>query len=419
MNFSKFASRFSSDLGIVQLMDDLGDAMAGNQDVLMLGGGNPGYIPEVQQSLCDEMRRIVENPARFCRLIGDYDRPQGNIEFITALARQLNQTFHWGVTEQNIGLTTGGSQSGFFMLFNLLAGEFEDGSRKQIMLPLTPEYIGYSDVGIVGDLFYSFRPEIEKTGKYEFKYHINFDDIGIKPDTGAICVSRPTNPTGNVLTDGEISNLMSMAESSGIPLIVDNAYGAPFPNILFAEVSPVWNENVIFCMSLSKIGLPGARTGIVVAHKDIIQIIARMNAVINLALGSLGPALVRDLLTNGEMVRLCDRVIKPFYKKKVERAIEAIHREFFGINYLIHKPEGAIFLWIWLPDLPVTSEELYQRLKEKGVLIIPGHYFFPGLDDDWRHRHECIRLTYSMSDETVLSGVKLIAEEVRNICNGQ
>ena len=86
-----------------------------------------------------------------------------------------------------------------------------------------------------------------------------------------------------------------------------------------------------------------------------------------------------------------------------------------GVEYHIHKPEGAIFLWLWLPGLPVTSEELYQRLKKRGVLVISGHHFFPGLQDDWRHRHECIRITYSMQPQIVEQGIKIIADEIKNI----
>jgi len=30
--------------------------------------------------------------------------------------------------------------------------------------------------------------------------------------------------------------------------------------------------------------------------------------------------------------------------------------------------------------LPVSSQELYQRLKRKGVLVVSGHYFFTGME---------------------------------------
>ena len=48
MEFSSFGKSFSSDAGIVQLMDDLGNALSVDERMLMLGGGNPGQIPEVQ-----------------------------------------------------------------------------------------------------------------------------------------------------------------------------------------------------------------------------------------------------------------------------------------------------------------------------------------------------------------------------------
>ncbi len=44
----------------------------------------------------------------------------------------------------------------------------------------------------------------------QFKYHIDLDNLTIGPDIGAVCVSRPTNPTGNVLTDDEITRLRTM-----------------------------------------------------------------------------------------------------------------------------------------------------------------------------------------------------------------
>ena len=75
MKFSRFAKRFSSDAGIVQLMDDLGNAMAGEQDMMMLGGGNPAHIPEVQQFFYESMQRMLANPSAFAAVIGNYDPP--------------------------------------------------------------------------------------------------------------------------------------------------------------------------------------------------------------------------------------------------------------------------------------------------------------------------------------------------------
>lgn len=414
MEFSKFTDRFSSQSGIVQLMEDLGSALSGSRRVLMLGGGNPGHIPQVQQFLHERLERILAEPAEFAHLIGDYDEPQGERKFIEALAQLLRSEYGWDIGPSNIVLTAG-SQAGFFYLFNMFAGEFSNGSHKQIMLPMIPEYIGYGDVGLTDDLFVSRRPEIEIVGDHVFKYHVNFHELDAGENTGALCVSRPTNPTGNVLTDDEMGHLLEISGKRKIPLIIDNAYGLPFPGIIFTGASAVWNENTILCMSLSKFGLPGARTGIIIAPEEVVKAVTNMNAVLTLALGSLGPALVLDLVKSGGITRISRDIIRPYYQGKAKHAVDLIHREFSGLDYYIHKPEGAIFLWLWFPGLSVTSEELYQRLKKRGVLVISGHHFFPGFNEDWGHRHECIRMTYSMNPQVVAEGIRIIAEEIRKV----
>ena len=53
-----------------------------------------------------------------------------------------------------------------------------------------------------------------------------------------------------------------------------------------------------------------------------------------------------------------------------------------GLPLRIHRPEGAFFLWLWFPGLPIPSAELYRRLKQRGVYVLSGHHFFPGLPED-------------------------------------
>ena len=412
MKFSRFASRFNQPSGIVQLMDDLGNAMAGNTDSLMLGGGNPAHIPAVERHLKHALHQLIDNPALLSHTIGNYESPRGNAEFIRALAALLNRQYQWGVKPENVVLTIG-SQSAFFYLFNMLGGADDTGRHRQILLPITPEYIGYSDVGLSDGLFYSRRPLIEKLGDHFFKYHVDFADLAVRDNTAALCVSRPTNPTGNVLSDAELDGLIQLTEANNIPLIIDNAYGAPFPNIIFSETRPVWNENIIYCMSLSKLGLPGARTGIVIAAEAVTDLIRKMNAVINLATANFGAMLTKDLIQSGEILHLSRSLIRPYYEARVKHAVRLIKRELNGLDYYIHKPEGAIFLWLWLPGLPVPAEVLYERLKAKGVLVIPGSHFFPGLEEDWEHRHQCLRITYSMDEQMVEKGIRLIAGEIK------
>jgi valine--pyruvate aminotransferase len=414
MNVSLFGEKFVRDCGILQLMDDLGNALAGGQEMIMLGGGNPSRILEVEACLRERMERGMVDGDAFERLVGNYAPPAGDRAFRAAVAALLRRECGWPIDETNIALTNG-SQTAFFYLFNLFAGRFSDGTHKKVLLPLTPEYIGYADVGLDDDLFISYRPEIEHLPGRQFKYRVDFDALRVTDDIGAICVSRPTNPTGNVLTDDEIDRLHALAQQHNIPLIIDNAYGPPFPGILYRAVQPVWDEHIVFCLSLSKLGLPGARTGIVVARPEIAAAIGAANAVLSLAPGNFGAYMAHDLVRSGDVLRLSREVIQPHYAAKVQKALDGLPTALRDVDYYVHAPEGAFFLWLWFKDMPISSAALYERLKARRVLVVPGHYFFPGLPGEWRHTEECIRMNYAQDDAIVREGLAIIGDELRRL----
>ncbi|NAZ47628.1 valine--pyruvate transaminase [Vibrio toranzoniae] len=410
MQFSKFGEKFNRYSGITRLMDDLNDGLR-TPGAIMLGGGNPAAIPAMLDYFNQASADMLAN-GELIAALANYDGPQGKNSFIKSLSAMLKETYGWDISEKNISLTNG-SQSGFFYLFNLLAGQQPDGSHKKILLPIAPEYIGYGDAGIDDDIFISYHPEIELLENRQFKYHVDFEQLKVDDSVAAICASRPTNPTGNVLTDEEVRKLDKLARENNIPLLIDNAYGLPFPNIIFEDVEPFWNENTILCMSLSKLGLPGVRCGIVIASEEVTQALTNMNGIISLAPSSVGPAIANHMIEKGDLLRLSSEVIKPFYKEKSLRAVELLQDAIDDPRFRIHKPEGAIFLWLWFDELPITTMELYNRLKARGVLIVPGEYFFIGQEDEWDHAHQCLRMNYVQDDEAMQKGIKIIAEEVK------
>ena len=412
MKLSAFGNKFASETGASSLMDDLGAALNDNPGMLFMGGGNPSRIPVMETVFQDRMHALANSPEQLFSALGVYKSPQGDTRFLRAMAELLRREYGWPLTERNIAVSNG-SQSAFFVLFNLFAGVMDDGSHRYIQLPLAPEYLGYADSGLSADFFHAARPNIELLDDNLFKYHVDFNALEITPETAAICVSRPTNPTGNVITDDELAGLNQLALSHNVPLIIDNAYGTPFPNILFTEAKPLWNDNTILLLSLSKLGLPGVRTGIVVASEAVIRAFSNANAVLNLASGNLGPALVQPLVETGELIKLGREVVGSHYQRKVSEALVICRAALAGTPYRVHKPEGAIFLWFWFPGLPITSAELYRRLKARGVLVVSGHYFFPGLNDNWGHRHECLRVNYAQDIDTVQRGFHIIGEEVK------
>jgi len=427
LKLSKIGQSLSGPSGIVDLMDDLGAALHASHhgddsaEMLMLGGGNPAHIPEVQAVWRERLQEIVQDEPLCDRMFANYDGPAGNPKFRESMALFLRNTYGWNVGPENIAITNGG-QTAFFFLFTLLAGQNSQGVKQRILIPLMPEYIGYADQGLSEGTFQSYRPLIDTLDQHTFKYRIDFDALKVTSDITAICVSRPTNPTGNVLTDDEVQHLAKMAADNDIPLLIDNAYGEPFPGAVFEPIAPAWNSNVVMTFSLSKLGLPGTRTGVVLGNPEVIRAIRSMTGIVGLANNNIGQTMVEPMLRSGQIRQLSQQVVRPYYLGKSQLAQSLVKQHFADhFPYLVHRSEGAFFLWLWFPELPVSTRELYERLKKRGVLIVPGEYFFFGLnkdDSDWPHRSQCLRLTFSQAESVVARGIEIIAEELKTLHNG-
>lgn len=408
--FSDIGSRLGGPSGIQELMDDLGEALSLHPDMRMLGGGQPAAIPQAQALWRQRIADMLADGSIDKALL-NYDPPGGNPIFREAMAGFLRRECGWDVSKENIAVLPS-SQSACFLLYNLLAGDTA-GKKRRVLFPLLPEYIGYANQALCEGQFTACLPKITDTAPHEIKYHVDFDRLRLDPSIAAMAVSCPTNPTGNVLTENEFQSLHALCAAQGIPLIIDNAYGHPFPGVIHNGFQPKWQPGMIFSISMSKVGLPGVRNSIVVADAPIVKALSNMNAITALSNGNLGQAILTPLLAEDTLIKLGRETIRPFYRERSDHA-KAILTAALGENvpWALHAQEGAFFLWLWIKGLPIPAAELYRRLKARKVLVIPGHYFAVGLDQPWQHPNECLRLTYSQPPEIVREGLEIIADEI-------
>ena len=188
-------------------MDDLGQPIPFGVKAYQLGGGNPARVPDVEKAYRLETEKLLARADDFENAIARYDTPQGRVSFIETLSEFFRREYGWDIGPENIAITNG-SQSAFFFLFNMFSGTFsqpgKEPIKKTIVFPLVPEYVGYADQGIEKDTFVGIPAKCVYYPDNTFKYFIDFesleDYLETHSEVGAMCVSRPTNPTGNVLT---------------------------------------------------------------------------------------------------------------------------------------------------------------------------------------------------------------------------
>jgi valine--pyruvate aminotransferase len=397
-------------------MQDLTIAAPPGGQLYPMGGGNPAHIPEVEDALRQIASEVVDDTKRFTQMVGDYDAPQGHERFRAALAERLSGLFNQPLSASNIAITNG-SQASFEILFNAFAGAFSDGSWRHIELPITPEYVGYNDMGRQArPILRSTPARIDLIGDQQFKYGIDLDRFELNVRTsGAVCLSRPTNPSGNVVTDAELTHVAQQCAVTEVPLIIDGAYGLPFPGMIYTPATPFWDDNTILCLSLSKLGLPGVRTGIIVAATQVTELIRNANAINGLAPTRVGPELVLPLLSNHRLDELCETVIRPHYLSKQSLALNTLLEAAKGLPIRVHRADGAMFLWVWFENLPGGTQKLYELAAAEGVVTVAGHHFFQGLTRQWQHANECLRVNYAGDPNTVETGIKRLITLARRL----
>ena len=374
MQLSEIGGHLTARTGIDDLMEDLFKALHSEETGLcQLNGGSPAVIPEVTELWRRSMAELVRN-GKFDVLVGHYAHPGGDPAFIRALVRFLNERCGWNLAPENVAITQGG-QMACFTLFNMLAGPCPGGGMREILFPLCPDYVGYQSQSLCGGvMFRGIRPGIRMLDGHTFKYVIDFDRLDIRPETAAVCMSRPTNPTGNVVTDEELDRLREMASRAGVPLIKHKEGADPAAVVSMVTTSSLCPNN-------------------------------------------LGQALVTPYLEDGTLERVCRETLTPFYRGQAEFALSLLP-ELFGesIPWRVHKSEGAMFLWLWFEGLPITCQELYERCKARGCFVNPGHHFFFALPEEgepWPHRHECIRISFTQTEELLRKGLSIVADEVK------
>jgi valine--pyruvate aminotransferase len=396
-------------------MKDIAGALLSepSKEWLNLSPGNPLVLPEVEAMWRDYAQEIIDSPD-FGACIGRYGMTQGYEPFIDAVVETYNKLYNWGITRKNV-LITAGSQPLYFFCVNSFGGvELGTNSLRKIVIPLVPDYTGYDGVVLDSRQIQSFRPQMDIIGPHEFKYRVDFDALNIDSSTGAILCSRPCNPTGNILTDAETSTLLDYAKRWDIPLLIDSAYAPPFPNLAYVPMNPLFDEHIIHCVSLSKAGLPGERVGIAIGHERYIQALEPFQSNVGVHSSRFGQALATKAFLSGKLTQLAQTVIKPFYQQKLSLFREALHQHLPNdVPWYLHRVEGSLFSWLWIDSDRVDDFDMYKRLKARGLLCVPGSTFFPGLHEEWSHKHRCMRFSMTAPDEHLVKAAQVLAAEIR------
>ena len=215
----------------------------------------------------------------------------------------------------------------------------------------------------------------------------------ITPNTRAIVLVTPNNPSGAEYTPRLIRAFFDLAQSHGIALIVDETYrdfrSSESPaHDLFGD--PSWQDTLVHLYSFSKaFRLTGHRVGALIADHKLLSQIEKVLDTVTICPNQIGQRAALWGLRN-----LNDWLAKERLEILARRAsIETIFPKLAGWRLLSC---GAYFAYVEHPyDIPALA--LAQRLVgERGVLLLPGSMFYP---DDAAESAKQLRIAFANIDQ--------------------
>ncbi|WP_196943077.1 aminotransferase class I/II-fold pyridoxal phosphate-dependent enzyme [Streptomyces sclerotialus] len=395
MQLSTWGRQMSRPSGIRSLMEDIA-ATAGSSGSTgaNLSVGNPSPLPEVLETW--QRLSAAALTTDFPASGGHYGPSRGTHSLVAAVVDYFNAAYGWSIGPENV-VVGPGSQMLCFVATTLFTGPSADGHRP-LVLPCVPDYTGYQGLNLVGSATVGVGSRVVPTGDRAFRYALAADALQRVPDMGMMLVSSPGNPTGRSLTAAELDTLIGTAERHDALLVVDHAYGRPFPMVTGDALEPVHHPRVINCFTLSKAGIPGERIAFAIGPADAVSAMVSFMANTVLHAPQTVQAVVERALTGGELDVLTQKVISPYYRNKRRDAEALLHGLLpDDVRWRLHEGDGGMFCWLWIDHEWFDDLEFYRLLKQEGVFIVPGRHFFgtaetPGLPG---HATRCFRLSLS------------------------
>ena len=363
-------------------------AIVGNENVYDYSLGNPSIpAPDyVNQSIRDVLAEMDS------LAVHGYTSAVGDFATRKAIADDLNQRYQAAVRPEDLFIGCGAAPE-LCAVFSALA--VPNGEILAIA-PYFPEYKPFAESA--GLTFKVVPPDVP-----DFQINLTAVESMLSPNTQAIIINSPNNPSGVVYTAEtlrELGNLLKKkSEAFGHPIYIvsdepyrELTYGceAPFvPNIY---------PDTIVCYSYSKsLSLPGERIGYIYVPQQAVDAPTLYAAVAGAARAAghvCAPSLWQKVIAR------CTH-LRPDLAS-YDRNRRALYEGLTAMGYEMAKPDGAFYLFIKAPGGDAVA--FSEKAKQKDLLVVPGDGFgCPGY----------FRICYCVSFEMIQKSLPVFAQLIK------
>jgi aspartate aminotransferase len=349
---------------------------------------------------------IVESAKRALdKRITGYTETAGIPRLRKAFADYLNERYGAEAKEDEVIVTTGAKTA----IFLAIASYISPGD--EVIIP-EPSYPAYGEV-------VRFLGGIPRYVPLEFKdpssgFELNIERLAsmISKRTKMIVLNNPHNPTGYVFPPKVVKEIYNLAREKRLLILADEIYD----NFVYGETEfksitsfPEWKDYVLYVNGASKtFSMTGWRIGYLVVKGDVARKLTRLAVNIYSCAPSFAQEAAADAL-KGDWTPV-KRMIEMFRKRR-----DLIYGELSKIKgFEVWKPHGAFYIFPRISNILSKSglsiEQFVDYLIDRyQVVVLPGSGF-----PDTAGR-EYIRLSYAVSEEDIVEGVRRISDAVKEL----
>lgn len=295
------------------------------------------------------------------------------------------------VSKENVCITSGGVMAIYLVMMALL----EKGDEVLVPDPGWPNYI--SSIAMGGGIA---KPYVLNPKK---GYWPEIEDLQSKitSKTKAMIINFPGNPTGAVISNEKMSELITFAEQNNLYLISDEIYeDFIFEGKHVSALSKSAFDKVVLISGVSKTySMTGWRIGWIIAAEKVISAAAQFIEPITSCPSSISQY-AAEAAINGPQESV-NQMLKA-YCRRTDIAMTILGKA----GLVVSKPLGAFYMMLDISKTGQKSNDFVRSLLDDvGVAVAPGQTFGDSSVSS-------IRISTAISDEEVRKGATLIRDYI-------
>jgi len=396
MKFSKRIQTVQSSLTleITALANEL---KAKGEDVISFGAGEPDF--HTPDNIKQAGIRAIQNNDTY------YTPVSGTNVLKDAIVHKFKQDNGLDYQRDQIVVSCGAKHS----LYNLAQVLWDAGD--EIIVP-APYWLSYPEIIRLAN---ATPVIIETTDANEFKITARQIEAAVTPNTRAIIINSPSNPTGSAYSKKELEAIAECALKHKLLVISDEIYEKivfdGFEHVSIASLSKEMQENCVVVNGMSKCySMTGWRIGYLAADRAIAAQVNKIQSQSTSNPTSISQAASVEALVGPQDT--IDHMVKEFNTRR-DLLVDLLTK-IDGLT--CYRPAGSFYAF---PDFSALYGKSFQGqsvtgsvefckfiLKEAKVALVPGVAF--GADNN-------IRLSFATTQENIRQGVERIAKAVASL----